>query len=155
MGIVRERLKEALKTSLKEQDAIAVSTLRLILAALKDRDIAARTKGEEGVITDDRIYALLQTMIKQRRESIEHYEKGGRLDLAEREQRESEIIQSFLPKQLEPEEVDQAVTTTIAELGASGLRDMGKVMGALKERYVGQMDFGKASAVVKEKLAAG
>jgi len=155
MGIVRERLKEALKTSLKEQDAIAVSTLRLILAALKDRDIAARTKGEEGVITDDRIYALLQTMIKQRRESIEHYEKGGRLDLAEREQRESEIIQSFLPKQLEPEEVDQAVTTTIAEFGASGLRDMGKVMGALKERYVGQMDFGKASAVVKEKLAAG
>lgn len=153
--MLRQDLPQALKTALKEKDERAVSTLRLILAALKDRDIAARGKGEDGGIGDDEILQMLQTMVKQRRESIELYEKGGRLELADQEREEIGIIERFLPAQLGDDEIARAVDDTIADVGATGLKDMGAVMGALRERYPGQMDFGKASKAVKAKLGAG
>lgn len=140
---------------MRAKDARAISTLRLIIAALKDRDIAARGDGDEGGIGDDEILQMLQTMVRQRRDSIELYEKGGRLELAEREAEEIAIIERFLPSQLDEAEIAEAVTTTIADIGAAGLKDMGKVMGALRGRYAGQMDFGKASAIVKERLSTG
>lgn len=149
----REQLPEALKTALKEKDEIAVSTLRLIMAALKDRDIAARGKGNDDGITDDEILQMLQTMVKQRRESISMYEKGGRQELAEQEAEEIGIIERYLPTQLDDGEIEAAVDKVIADVGATGLKDMGGVMGALREGYAGQMDFGKASAIVKARLA--
>jgi hypothetical protein len=153
--MLRQRLREALKAAMKGQDRRAVSTLRLILAALKDRDIAARGKGVEDGISDDDILAMLQTMVKQRRESIEHYEHGGRLELAEQEREEIRIIEDFLPHQLTEEEIAAAVASVIEETGAAGLKDMGKAMAALKAKYAGQMDLGKASAVAKARLGAG
>ncbi len=153
--MLRQRLSEALKAAMKGQDRRAVSTLRLILAALKDRDIAARGKGVEDGISDDDILAMLQTMVKQRRESIEHYEHGGRLELAEQEREEIRIIEDFLPHQMTEEEIAAAVASVIEETAAAGLKDMGKAMAALKARYAGQMDFGKASAVAKARLGAG
>lgn len=153
--MLRQDLPEALKTAVKEKDQRAVSTLRLILAALKDRDIAARSRGGEGGIGDDEILQMLQTMVKQRRESIDMYEKGGRLELAEQEREEIAIIERFLPAQLADDEIDRAVDETIKDVGATGLKDMGAVMGALRERYAGQMDFGKASKAVKARLGAG
>ena len=153
--MLRQRLSEALKAAMKGQDRRAVSTLRLILAALKDRDIAARGKGVEDGISDDDILAMLQTMVKQRRESIEHYEQGGRLELAEQEREEIRIIEDFLPHQMTEEEIAAAVASVIEETAAAGLKDMGKAMAALKARYAGQMDFGKASAVAKARLGAG
>lgn len=153
--MLRQDLPQALKTALKEKDERAVSTLRLILAALKDRDIAARGKGEDGGIGDDEILQMLQTMVKQRRDSIELYEKGGRLELADQEREEIEIIERFLPAQLGDDEIARAVDDTISDVGATGLKDMGAVMGALRERYPGQMDFGKASKAVKARLGAG
>jgi len=153
--MLRNAIPEALKTALKEQDQRAVSTVRLIMAALKDRDIAARSKGNTEGIDDDEILQMLQTMVKQRRDSIEMYEKGGRLELAEQEREEIAIIERFLPQQLGAAEVAAAVDRVIADVGAEGIKDMGKVMGALRENYAGQMDFGKASALVKEKLGAG
>ncbi len=152
--MLREQIAESLKTALKGRDEIAVATLRLILAALKDRDIAARTKGSDDQIGNDDILPMLQTMVKQRRESIELYEKGGRLELAERERAEIEIIQRFLPKQLADEEIRTVVEQTIAEVGAASLKDLGRVMTALREGYAGQMDFGKASGIAKAQLAA-
>ncbi|MBS29194.1 MAG: glutamyl-tRNA amidotransferase [Alphaproteobacteria bacterium] len=149
----REQLPEALKAALKEKDEIAVSTLRLIMAALKDRDIAARSKGNDGGIGEDEILQMLQTMVKQRRESISMYEKGGRQELADQEGEEIKIIEQFLPDQLSDAEIEAAVDKVIAETGAAGLKDMGGVMGALREGYAGQMDFGKASAIVKARLA--
>ncbi len=149
---MRTALNDALKSAMKEKDTLAVSTLRLIHAALKDRDIAARGKGNSDGIGDDEILSLLQSMIKQRRESIEAYKKGGRMELAEREAGEIAVIERFLPQQMAAEEVAEAVSGVIAELEATTLKDMGKVMGALKERYPGSMDFGKASGMVKEKL---
>jgi uncharacterized protein YqeY len=153
--MLRNAIPEALRTALKDQDKRAVSTVRLIMAALKDRDIAARGKGNTEGIGDDEILAMLQTMVKQRRDSIEMYEKGGRLELAEQEAEEITIIERFLPQQLGDAEIGAAVDQVIADVGAGGLKDMGNVMGALRERYAGQMDFGKASALVKEKLGAG
>ena len=153
--MLRERINGSLKAALKERDEIAVATIRLILAALKDRDIAARTKGTEDEISDDDILSMLQTMVRQRRESVELYEKGGRLDLAERERTEIEIIQGFLPKQLADDEIRAVVEQTIAEVGAAGLKDLGRVMSALREGYAGQMDFGKASGIAKNQLGAG
>lgn len=153
--MLRQDLPEALKTALKEKDQRAASTLRLILAALKDRDIAARSRGGEGRVSDDEILQMLQTMVKQRRESIDMYEKGGRLELAEQEREEIAIIERFLPAQLADDEIDRAVDETIRDVGATGLKDMGSVMGALRERYAGQMDFGKASKAVKARLGAG
>jgi uncharacterized protein YqeY len=152
--MLRERIRNELKDAMRAQDARATSTLRLIIAALKDRDIAARGTGDDGGISDDDILKMLQTMVRQRRDSIELYEKGGRLELAEREGEEIDIIERFLPEQLDDAAVREAVAATIGAFGAAGLKDMGKVMAALRERYAGQMDFGKASAIVKELLAA-
>ncbi len=152
--MLRDRLAEALKPALKERKEITVATLRLILAALKDRDIAARGKGNDDGISDDEILSMLQTMVRQRLESIALYEQGGRLELAEREQEEIRVIREFLPRQLDEDEIRQAVSDSIAQTGAGGLKDMGRVMAALREHYAGQMDFGKASAIVKELLAA-
>lgn len=149
----RSELNDALKHAMRAKDACAVSTLRLILAALKDRDIAARGKGKSDGIGDDEILELLHKMIRQRRDSIELYEKGGRQDLADREAEEIEVIERFLPPQLDEAEVQGAVQEVIEELEAGTIKDMGRVMAALKERYAGRMDFGKASALVKEHLA--
>ncbi len=150
--MLRTRLNDALKSAMKAKDELAVSTLRLILAALKDRDIAARTKGETNGIGEDEILGLFGTMIKQRREAIAHYEQGGRPELAKREAEEIDVIESFLPKQLSDEEIQSVVQEMIAELGAGGLKEMGRVMAALRERYSGRMDFAKASAIVKRQL---
>jgi uncharacterized protein YqeY len=150
--MLRDQLNDALKTAMKDKNEVGVATLRLILAALKDRDIAARSKGVADGIKDDEILSMLQSMIKQRRDSIEMYEKGGRLELAEQEAAEIAIIEGFLPKQLGDDEAAQAVDAVIADVGAESIKDMGKVMGALKAKYAGQMDFGKASALVKARL---
>ncbi len=150
---MREELNQALKDAMRAKDSNAVATLRLILAALKDRDIAARTKGQPDGITDDEVLMMLQTMVKQRRESITMYEQGGRLELAEQEAAEIEVIERFLPKQLSEEEMGEAIDGLVKELGASSLKEMGNVMGELRTRFAGRMDFGKASAMVKQKLA--
>jgi len=149
---VRHEINEALKQAMRAKEDRAVSTLRLILAALKDRDIAARGKGKQDGISDDDILSMLQTMIKQRKESIALYEQGGRLELAEKEQDEIDIIARFLPKQLDESETEEAVRGVIADVGASSLKDMGSVMSALRERYPGRMDFAKASAAAKAQL---
>ncbi len=149
----RTELSDALKDAMRAKEVRAVSTLRLILAALKDRDIAARGKGNSEGIGDKDILDLLQKMVRQRRESIELYEKGDRQDLADKEAEEIVVIQRFLPKQLDPDQVRGAVQEVIEELGAATIKDMGRVMAALKQRYAGRMEFGKASALVKERLA--
>lgn len=151
--MLREQIKSALKTAMVAKDAHAVSTLRLIMAALKDRDIAARTQDKPDGISDDEILSLLQSMIKQRRDSITMYENGGRLELAEQEAKEIEVIETFLPKQMSEDEIGAAVDSVIAELGATSLKDMGPTMKAIRERFAGQMDFGKASAIIKSRLA--
>jgi hypothetical protein len=150
--MLRQRLNDALKTAMLGKDKRTVSTVRLILAALKDRDIAARGRGVTEGISDDEILQMLQSMTKQRRESIELYEQGGRLDLAQQEADEITIIGRFLPTQLSADEIAEAVDATIAEIGAKGLKDMGRTMAALKEAFAGRMDFAAASAVVKQKL---
>ena len=152
--MLRQRLKAALTEAMKSKNTISVSTLRLIMAALKDRDIAARPSGVTDGIEDDGILSMLQSMIKQRHDSIEMYEKGGRQELADAEQQEIEIIEQFLPQQFSDSEIDDAVTGIIADLGATCIKDMGKVMGALKGKYAGEMDFGKASKLVKDRLAS-
>lgn len=151
--MLREQLDTALKEGLKAKDSCTVSTVRLILAALKERDIAARGKGDEKPVDDDEIRVLLQTMIKQRRESIEMYTKGGRKDLADREAREIDVIEKFLPEQMDEDAIRAAVDAIIAETGASGLKEMGTVMAALRERHPGAMDFGKAGAMAKAALS--
>ena len=151
--MLRERLGEELKTAMKAKEQHKVSTLRLILAALKDRDIAVRANGQPDGISDDEILELFTKMVRQRRESIKLYEEGGRIDLAGREAEEIKIIEAFLPRQLGDDEVAAAVAEVIAEVDAQGLKDMGPVMAALKQRYTGRMDFGKASALVKQRLA--
>jgi len=151
--MLRTELNEALKSAMKEKDETSVSTLRLILAALKDRDIAARSKGNQDGIGDDDILGLLQSMVKQRRESIDLYEKGGRSELAQKEAEEIAIIERFLPAQMAEDEMAAAISEVVEETGAGSIKDMGKVMGALKQRYTGCMDFSKASQMVKEELA--
>ena len=150
--MLRARLGEALKSAMKAKDARRVSTLRLILAALKDRDIAARGEGNAEGIADENILNMLVTMMRQRRDSIAYYKKGGRDDLVRQEQEETEIIQDFLPTQLDEREMEAASREMIAEVGAKGLKDMGRIMAALKARYAGRMDFGKASGIIKEIL---
>lgn len=150
--MLRERLNDELKAAMKAKEQHRVSTLRLILAAIKDRDVAARGEGHPEGISDDEILQLLAKMIRQRRESIKLYEEGGRVDLAEREAAEIVVIEGFLPRQLDDAEVEKAVREAIGEVGATGLKDMGRTMAVLKERYAGQMDFGKASALVKKEL---
>ncbi|WP_158045144.1 GatB/YqeY domain-containing protein [Skermanella pratensis] len=148
----RSRLNEALKEAMRSKNQRAVSTLRLILAALKDRDIAARGRGITDGIDEDEILSMLQTMIKQRREAIALYEQGGRLELAEQEREEIGIIETFLPKQFSEDEIRSAVDTVIKDIGATGIKDMGRTMAELRTRYAGQMDFGKASGFVKAAL---
>lgn len=152
-AMIRERIDAALKAAMKARDEkLRVSTLRLINAAIKDRDIAARGEDRCNGVSDDEILAILTKMVKQREESADTYEKASRLDLAEQERAEIEVIREFMPRQLSDEEIATAVTQVIGELGACGLKDMGKCMGALKERYAGAMDFGRAGAVMKKAL---
>jgi uncharacterized protein YqeY len=150
---LRVRLNDALKTAMKGQDKRAVSTLRLILAAVKDRDIAHRGKGKPEGLTDEEILGVLQTMIRQRHESIELYRKGAREELAAEEEQEIKIIESFLPRQMTEDEMVAAVREVVAETGAASIKDMGKAMAALRERYAGRMDFAKASAAVRAQLS--
>jgi uncharacterized protein len=150
---LRDRLNETLKQAMKARDQKRVSTVRLVLAALKERDIANRTEESRAGIGDDEILSLLAKMIKQREESAETYDKGGRPELAAGEREEIAIIRDFMPTQMNEEEVKEAVAKTIAETGAASMKDMGRVMAALKERYAGQMDFGRAGGIVKDLLA--
>ncbi len=151
--MLRDQLSDALKVAVKARDVRKTGTLRLILAALKDRDIAARAKERGEGIGDDEILQLLQTMVRQRHEAIAMYEKGAREDLAQEEAEEIAIIEEFLPRQLPEAEIAEAVKAVIAEIGATGLKDMGRTMAALKERYAGQMDLAMASRILKERLS--
>ena len=150
---MRERVNAALKDAMRSKEADRLSTLRLINAAIKDKDIAARGSGDDddGVSNDD-ILAIMGRMVKQRQESARAYEEGGRLELAEKELAEIKIIEEFLPKQLSEDEAAKAVDAAIAEVGAESIRDMGKVMGVLKGKFTGRMDFGKAGPMVKDRL---
>ncbi|MFK0684028.1 GatB/YqeY domain-containing protein [Ochrobactrum sp. BD67] len=149
--MLRQEISQALTTALKAQDKRRMSTLRLVLAAVKDRDIANRTAGKDPV-GDEELLGILGKMVKQREESARIYEEGSRLELAEAEREEITIISEFLPQQMTDDEIKQACADVIAEIGAQGLRDMGKCMAVLKERHAGKMDFTKASAIVKSLL---
>ena len=150
--MLREDLQNCLKEAMKSKDMKTVGAVRLIIAGQKEKDVEARAKGL-GKAGDDVLLAMMQTMIKQRNESIKIYNEGNRPDLAEKEQAEIDVISRFLPKQMNAEETDEAIKAAIAETGAASIRDMGKVMGALKAKYAGQMDFGAASAAIKKFLA--
>lgn len=152
--MLREKLTEAMKDAMRAKDQAALGTIRLILAKLKDADIAARTEASREGVADDRILSLMQGMIKQRNESIALYDKGGRADLADKEKAEIAVIERFLPQQMDEAAVDAAVREAIAAAGATTVKDMGGVMAALKGKYAGQMDFAKASAAVKKALSA-
>jgi uncharacterized protein YqeY len=152
---MREKINAALKQAMRDKAAVRLSTLRLVNAAIKDRDIAARSEGNEEGASEGEVLAILGKMTKQRLESARAYEEGGRIDLAEREREEITVIEEFLPRQLNEDEVATAVNDAIAEIGAESIRDMGKVMGILKGRYTGQMDFGSVGPVVKDRLCAG
>ncbi|MDE1172622.1 MAG: GatB/YqeY domain-containing protein [Parvibaculaceae bacterium] len=147
--MMRDEINAAMKAAMKSQSKRRLSTLRLVQAAIKDRDIAARTDGRDAGIPDSEILDVLAKMIKQRQDSARMYEEGGRAELAEAEREEIGIIQEFLPRQLSDDEVKKAVADAVAALGATSLKDMGKVMAELKSRHAGQMDFGKAGPVVK------
>jgi uncharacterized protein YqeY len=149
---MRERIAQAMKDALKSKNQAALSTIRLISAALKDRDIAARSENNHDGISDDEILSMLQTMIKQRNESAKMYEDGGRPELAAAEQAEIELIKQFLPEQLSHDDIENAIKDAVAETGAASIKDMGKVMAHLKEHYAGQMDFSAASQMVKAAL---
>jgi uncharacterized protein len=150
--MLRDAFSERLKQAMRAKDTRAVSTVRLILAGLKERDVAARGSGNQEGILDAEILRLLQGMIKQRRESIELYRKGNRPELAQQEEEEIAVIESFLPKQMSEDEIAAAAKAAIAEAGAAGIKDMGKVMGLLRERHAGIMDMAKAGAIVKQLL---
>ena len=152
--MLRERLTTEMKEAMKAGDKRKLGTVRLIQAALKDKDIELRGAGK-GPASDDEILAVMQKMIKQRQESLAIYEQGGRPELAAQEREEAEVIQSFLPKQIEEAEVRAAIEAAIAETGAASMKDMGKVVGALRGKYAGRMDFGRASGLVKELLPKG
>ena len=148
--MIRERFSGDLKDAIKAKDARRVSTLRLICAAVKDRDIAARTGDNSTGCTDPEIQAILAKMIKQRQDSVVAYEEAGRLDLAAQERAEIEIIREYLPRQMSESEVQQAIADAIENTGAASIRDMGKVMAHLKARHTGQMDFARAGAQIKQ-----
>jgi uncharacterized protein YqeY len=150
---LRAQLTDAMKEAMKAKDTKRLSTVRLILAALKDRDIAARSETNKELVSDDDILTLLAKMIKQREESATAFDAGNRPELAANERGEIEVIRSFMPAQMDEAGVKGAVTKTIAEVGAASIKDMGKVMAVLKERYAGQMDFSKASAATKDALS--
>lgn len=150
---LRDRLTAALKDAMRAKEADRLSTLRLINAAIKDKDISMRGTADDDVgVTDDDVLAIMGRMVKQRHESARAYDEGGRLELAEKERSEIKVIEEFLPKQLSDEEAEDAVQAAIAEIGATSIRDMGKVMGVLKGKYTGQMDFGKVGPMVKNRL---
>jgi uncharacterized protein YqeY len=149
---MRTRVNTALKQAMKDRAAARLSTLRLINAAIKDKEIAARGTGRDETITDADILAILGKMTKQRQESARAYEEGSRLDLAERELEEIEVLAEFLPRQLSSDEVTAAIRQAVETTGAGSIRDMGKVMGVLKGKYTGQMDFGKVGPIVKDQL---
>ena len=150
--MLRSSINDSLKTAMKAKEAARVSTLRLMTAALKDRDIAARGKGDDGGISDDEILGMLQTMIRQRRDSIKMFRDGNREELAVKEEAEISVIEEFLPAQLSDDEIAATAADVISEIGADSIKDMGRVIGVLKERFAGQMDFGKASGAVKKLL---
>ncbi|MBS4084309.1 MAG: GatB/YqeY domain-containing protein [Rhizobiales bacterium] len=150
--MLRDQINNSLKDAMKSGEKLKLSTLRLVNAAIKNADIEARGGGKPP-LDDAALLGLLQKMIKQRQESVELYEKGGRAELAAGERGEIEIIQGFLPKQMSDAEVDAAIKAAIAETGAASVKDMGKVIGVLRGKYAGQMDFGKASGLVKTALS--
>lgn len=152
-AMIRDQLNDALKIAMKARDERTILTVRLILAALKDRDIAERGKGNPDGLGETDILQLLNTMIRQRRESIAQYESGGRIDLAEREGEEIAVVHRFLPPQIEGEDMVKAIQALVGEENAKTIKDMGRTMSVLKEKYAGRMDFAKASGVVKELLA--
>jgi len=145
---MRDKVMDEVKAAMKAGDKARLSTLRLIQAAVKDRDIANRGTGKEAA-SDDEILQLLAKMVKQREESAKAFEDGGRAELAAKEREEIAVIRDFMPKQMDEAETEAAIRAVIAETGAAGVKDMGKVMAGLREKYAGQMDFGKASGVVK------
>ena len=150
---MRTRVNTALKDAMKAKEADRLATLRLINAAIKDKDIALRgTDAEEAGVGDAEVLAILGRMVKQRQESARAYEEGGRLELAEKERAEVKVIEEFLPRQMDEDEIAAAVDEAIAGSGATSIRDMGKVMGALKSKYTGRMDFGRVGPMVKERL---
>ncbi len=151
--MLRDQINTSLKESMKAGDKVRLGTLRLINAAIKDRDIEARGHGKDP-LSDDEVLGLLTKMVKQREESARVYEEAGRADLATQEREEIRVIQGFLPAQMSDAEAQAAIAAVIAEIGAHGLKDMGRTMAALKERYTGVMDFGKASGTVKTLLTA-
>tara|TARA_Y100000590_G_scaffold466946_2_gene644017 strand:- start:13861 stop:14322 length:462 start_codon:yes stop_codon:yes gene_type:complete len=150
----RQEFNTALKESMKNKDMTAVSTIRLILAALKDRDVAARTSGQSEGVNETEILAMLQSMLKQRAESICIYEKSDRQDLADREHAEVKVIKKFLPEPLEGAELEKVIDDLIASTGAQSIKDMGKIMGALKTDYAGRVDMSATGALVRSKLSA-
>jgi uncharacterized protein YqeY len=150
--MLRDKLNEAMKDAMRARDTAALGTIRLILAKLKEVDIAARTEANREGVADDRILSMLQGMIKQRNESVALYEKGNRADLADKEKAEITVIERFLPQQMDEAAVDAAIREAIAATGAASIKDMGKVVGQLKAKYAGQIDFSKASAAVKKAL---
>ena len=151
---LRASIMAATKQAMKDKAANRLSTLRLISAAIKDRDIAARAEGNDEGVGDDELLSILGKMTRQRSESAKTYEEAGRIDLAERELEEITVIEEFLPRQLDEAEVDEAIDAAIRTVGAASIRDMGKVMGELKGKYTGQMDFGSVGAKVKGKLSS-
>jgi uncharacterized protein YqeY len=150
---LRDQITAALKDAMKAKDAPRLSTLRLITAAIKDRDIGLRSEGRDDGVTEAEIQAILARMVKQRQESARTYEEAARLELAESERAEIGVIEEFLPRQLSQAEVAKAIDAAVAELGATSIRDMGRVMALLKERHAGQMDFAAAGALVKARLS--
>ena len=152
--MLRRQLEDALGHAIKAREPCRVATIRLILAALKDRDIAERGKGNSE-LGESEILALLQTMVRQRRESIELYERGGRVDLAQREAEEIAVIQSFLPPAIEGDDLISVVRAVVNDLDACTIKDMGRTMACLKAKYSGRMDFAKASGLVRELLVSG
>lgn len=150
---MRERLQAELKDAMRAREADRLSTLRLVNAAIKDREIAARGDGVEAGVSDADILGILGKMVKQRQESARAYEEGGRLELAEKELAEITVIEEFLPRQLSPAEVDAAIAEAVAEAGASSIRDMGRVMALLKAKHTGRMDFGAVGPRIKDRLS--
>jgi len=151
-SLMREIINNAVKDAMRSKDKLRLSTLRLVNAAIKDKDIALRTEDRPEGVSSSEILQILGKMVKQRQESAKAYEEGGRLELAQQELSEIKIIEEYLPRQLSDEEVDKAINEAIRSVSASSIRDMGKVMGFLKERYNGQLDFGKAGAIIKKIL---
>ncbi len=149
---MREQFNEALKASVKEQNKLRTSTLRLIIAAVKDRDISARSADNAEGVGDDEILDILSRMVKQRQESATTYEVAGRTELAAQERAEIEVIEEYLPRRLNDEETQAAIEDAMTESGAQSLKDMGRLMGLLKSKYAGQMDFGKAGEIAKKRL---